>query len=1064
MIPTALALSTLAFSSHPAPAAGGGETYVPPGFVAELFAGPLEQLTGLTFSEDGRLFVWQKKGLVWTVNEDGTINPAPVLDITEEVGNWGDNGLHGVALDPDFATNGFVYLYYVVDHYYLENFGTPGYDPALSTDFYDTIARVTRYTVTDPNAASPVVDPASRLILVGEDKSSGIPICTKNHTIGWLAFGSDRSLLISMGDSALGDTSVTCLSDGIIEPKEDVGPWRSQLVDGHNGKILRISPTTGNGLPSNPFFDMSEPRAARSRVWALGLRNPFRFTVQPGTGSTDHTDGDPGILLVGDVGNNKYEELCVIRSGGENFGWPIREGFAVGFKALQDIENLDAPNPLFGIDGCSQEHFFFRDLFVEDSLNPPFWPNPCSPGIEIPASVPRFMHSRPELVWRHTTLGDPEAYVPIYDGAGEADFALLGSPESPVPGNPFAGNCSIGGVWYTGDVFPPEYQNTYFHFDFSQDWVKAITIDPLGNVVAVEDFGEDLDDIIATAVNPLDGAIYYIKYYGSSGSTIRRLKYTGVPVPTASVTAQPKMGAAPLRVQFDAASSADPLQEGLSYTWDFGDGVPTSPIHQRPDPVHVFPAADVTDAGTFVSSLDELVPPTPMGAGAPTPDVARDLAYPQTGDGDPLTQFDTTHLDSVTLLPDKGGLDWIGYTFAAEQNVFGLYYQEGLNTTEGGWFESFGVQLRDPISGAWEDVHAIETIPAYPGSPSLSYETFQVLFEPKSATGVRLYGVPGGTQEYVSVGELRVLAAPASAGPTLHQVQVTVVDGGGESDVEATVISTDNTPPVVTITSPPQGMTYPSAALMPLDLQATVSDAEHSAGELTCVWTVSQMHNDHSHDEPSIQACSGSSFITPHGEPALDILWYRVRLDVTDAAGLTTSVLHTLVPDDDCNLNGQVDGIDIALGVSADENFDGIPDECQVDCDNDGLQDAAQIAGGVGIDENFSGVLDACEPALIGPDPGVPGVLNLLKIEDAQPNALLFFLSGFNLGSFPVPPCQGLSIFISDWILLGSLFADELGQAELLLFVQPGAPGLQVHLQAVDPFGCEVTNLSVLEY
>ena len=86
------------------------------------------------------------------------------------------------------------------------------------------------------------------------------------------------------------------LADGILRPKEDVGAFRAQLVDSLNGKVLRIDPATGDGVPSNPYYDAGNPRSARSRVWALGLRNPFRMGLQPNTGSHFPPDGNPGVL------------------------------------------------------------------------------------------------------------------------------------------------------------------------------------------------------------------------------------------------------------------------------------------------------------------------------------------------------------------------------------------------------------------------------------------------------------------------------------------------------------------------------------------------------------------------------------------------------------------------------------------------------------------------------------------------------------------------------------------------------------------------------------------------
>ena len=83
------------------------------------------------------------------------------------------------------------------------------------------------------------------------------------------------------------------------QPAENVGAFRAQLVDSLSGKILRIDPATGNGLPSNPFYDPRAPRAPRSRVWVLGLHDPQHFTVRPGSGSPRVADGRPGRLITG---------------------------------------------------------------------------------------------------------------------------------------------------------------------------------------------------------------------------------------------------------------------------------------------------------------------------------------------------------------------------------------------------------------------------------------------------------------------------------------------------------------------------------------------------------------------------------------------------------------------------------------------------------------------------------------------------------------------------------------------------------------------------------------------
>ena len=95
----------------------------PTGFIDQEYVGGFEQAVGLTFDANGRMYVWEKQGKIWIV-ENGVKSSTPLLDISEEVGNWRDFGMLGVALDPDFLSNGNIYLLYIVDRHHLMNFGT----------------------------------------------------------------------------------------------------------------------------------------------------------------------------------------------------------------------------------------------------------------------------------------------------------------------------------------------------------------------------------------------------------------------------------------------------------------------------------------------------------------------------------------------------------------------------------------------------------------------------------------------------------------------------------------------------------------------------------------------------------------------------------------------------------------------------------------------------------------------------------------------------------------------------------------------------------------------------
>lgn len=253
---------------------------LPPGFVEEEVFRTFTQTTGFVVLGEEDFVVWTKEGEVWRWL-GGSFLAQPLVDITEEVANWNDHGLLGFAFDPHYDANGFVYVYYVVDRHHLDHYGTPAYDP-LADDFdRQTIGRIARYSVYDPSDPGTSVDPATRTVLVGEDIFSGIPICATSHGLGSLFFGADGSLLFTTGDSSLGPGfQVECLEEGIFRPKDFVSFMRAQLVDNPNGKIHRVDPATGDGLPTNPFYDSAAPRSWASRVWTLGVRQPYRVTIR----------------------------------------------------------------------------------------------------------------------------------------------------------------------------------------------------------------------------------------------------------------------------------------------------------------------------------------------------------------------------------------------------------------------------------------------------------------------------------------------------------------------------------------------------------------------------------------------------------------------------------------------------------------------------------------------------------------------------------------------------------------------------------------------------------------
>ena len=273
------------------------DTYVAPGFSTERVLNfPSHTLVGMQFAPDGRLFIWQKNGVIRIMEPDGDLLPTPFLDLSARVNTLDDRGFWGFAFDPNFETNGYVYLSYT-----YENTGNPN----------SSGSKTSRLTRVQASGANPnVAIPGSETVILG---SIGTPPCTGlpasadciasdsgSHTIGGLHFANDGTLFVGVGDGA---------DAAFVDPLS----MRAQDLDRPEGKILRIR-TDGQGLPDNPFYD-GNPNSWRSRVWVYGVRNPFGFTLHPATQE----------LFFGEVGWNTWEE---VNHGfaGTNFGWPCYEG------------------------------------------------------------------------------------------------------------------------------------------------------------------------------------------------------------------------------------------------------------------------------------------------------------------------------------------------------------------------------------------------------------------------------------------------------------------------------------------------------------------------------------------------------------------------------------------------------------------------------------------------------------------------------------------------------------------------------------------------------------------
>ncbi len=596
---------------------------LPPDFSDQIISDEWNLPLGMAFDENGNMFVWEKAGRVYRADSSGTKIEPPILDIQEEVGNWRDHGLLGFTLDPNFINNGHFYLLYAVDRHHLLNFGTSQYHPDSSSSFQASIGRVCRFTADPANDFTTLI-PNSRRVLLGESISTGFPLYHESHGVGSLVFGEDGTLLVSCGDgnsnqgvdiggNEFGSYAEQALNDGIISPEEDMGSFKSQYLGSLGGKVLRIDPETGDGIPSNPFYDPDNPRAAISRIWAYGFRNPYKMILVENTGSHNPEEGNPGTLMIGDVGASQWEELNIARSGGLNFGWPFKEGLIPfwGFWNSTAPESPLAPNPLFG-SGCSQEFFNLRDLYAEArSDNTGIFPNPCNNAVPIPESAYPRMETLPVLTWGHNEYNLPtKTFVPVFDTDGSYSATDISSADSPIESDLFDGNSSIAGTFYKGDNFPEYYRGLYFHADYS-GWIKVMHFGEDFKLEKIEPFHDDSRQIIQLIEHPINGCLYYISF--RNGGSIHKICYGGNPPPIARINADTIYGTSPLTVQFDASQSYDPFGLPITYHWDFGDGTESTdiaPSHQfvsnssAPSPFVV--KLTVTDS-LEVEGMDEII-------------------------------------------------------------------------------------------------------------------------------------------------------------------------------------------------------------------------------------------------------------------------------------------------------------------------------------------------------------------------------------------------------------------------------------------------------------------------
>ena len=529
------------------PASAPAATY-PLGFSEQTVFSGLTNPTAIRFASDGRVFVAEKSGLVKVFDSLTDTQPDVFADLRTQVHNFWDRGLLGLALDPDFPADPYVYVLYTHDAAIggtAPRWGAPGASsdgcpspPGATADGCVVSGRLSRLTASGNSMTG------TEQVLI-EDWCQQYP----SHSIGALDFGPDGALYVTGGDGASfnftdygqdGSPVNPCgdppggVGAALTPPTAEGGALRSQDLrtssdpTSLDGALLRVNPATGAALPDNPNAGSLDANARR--IVAYGMRNPFRFAVRPGTPGT-------GEVWIGDVGWNTWEEINRIQSptaGVTNLGWPCYEG--AGRQSGYDSANLSICENLYAAGAGAVQ--------------------------------------APLFAWNHSSLVVPGETCP-------------------------PGSSSAAGIAFAppNGTYPDEYDGALFFADYSRDciWAMLPGANGLPDPARIRTFAAGAANPVYLQIGP-GGDLFYPDF---DGGTIRRITFTSAnQPPTAVATGSPTTGPAPLTVNFDGSGSSDPdASDTITYAWDLdGDG-------QYDDSTAVRPSWTYTTTGTFTASL-----------------------------------------------------------------------------------------------------------------------------------------------------------------------------------------------------------------------------------------------------------------------------------------------------------------------------------------------------------------------------------------------------------------------------------------------------------------------------
>ncbi|MDQ0792419.1 PQQ-dependent sugar dehydrogenase [Streptomyces sp. B1I3] len=475
-----------------------------------------------------------RDGTLRLTDAAGTTGVAGKLDVYSH----DEEGLQGVGVDPGFATNRFVYLYYA------PKLSTPAQDaPAngSAADFapFDGVNRLSRFVLRTDGT----LDTASEKKVLDVPASRGL--CC--HVGGDIDFDGQGNLYLSTGDD-----SNPFASDGYspLDERSDRNPaYDAQRSAGNTndlrGKVLRIKVNAAGGY-SIPSGNLFAPGTAKTRpeIYAMGFRNPFRMTVDKPTGIVYLGDYGPDAGTAnasrGPAGQVEFNRIT--KAG--NYGWPY----------------------------CTGKNSAYVDYDFATSTS----------GAAFSCAAPR--NTSPNNTGLTDLPPAQPAWIP-YDGGSVPEFGS--GSESPMGGPVYRYDAAS-----TSTVkFPASFDGDFFAGEFGRKWIKRIEQGTDGTVQSINAFPWQGTQIMDMTFGP-DGALYVLDYgtgyfNGDANSALYRIEnVSGGRAPLAKATADRTSGKAPLAVQFSSAGSYDPDGDPLRYAWKFGDGTTSTAA----DPSHTYTA------------------------------------------------------------------------------------------------------------------------------------------------------------------------------------------------------------------------------------------------------------------------------------------------------------------------------------------------------------------------------------------------------------------------------------------------------------------------------------------